>query len=70
MRPAMSPDGVSVLSLTPPSDSGFHQPLRIMRVALAGGKPQSLGEIQTSEKSVVRARRTSAWSAIRAPRNA
>ena len=48
-RPAMSPDGTSVLYLTSlAGDSGFHQPNRIMRVALSGGPPQSLGEIQNN----------------------
>src|SRR5205823_12324979 len=47
LRPAMSPDGTSVLYLTSfLTDSGFHQPTRIMRVALSGGPPQSRGEIQ------------------------
>ncbi len=45
VRPAMSPDGVSVLYLTPPTGSN-PQRSRIMRVALAGGPPQSLGDIQ------------------------
>jgi DNA-binding winged helix-turn-helix (wHTH) protein/Tol biopolymer transport system component len=40
MRPAMSPDRVSVLYLTAPP------PSRIMRAALTGGPPQSLGDIQ------------------------
>ena len=45
----MSPDGTSVLYLTSlAGDSGFHQPNRIMRVALSGGPPQSLGEIQNN----------------------
>ena len=49
MRPAMSPDGASVLYLTPfLTDSGPHQPVRIMRVALSGGPPRSLGEIQNN----------------------
>jgi Tol biopolymer transport system component len=44
-RPAMSPDGASVLYLTFNPD-GYHTPSRIMRVALTGGPPQWLGEIQ------------------------
>jgi DNA-binding winged helix-turn-helix (wHTH) protein/Tol biopolymer transport system component len=49
MRPAMSPDGGSVLYLTPPRQPGFHrlhEPLKIMRVAFSGGPPQLLGHIQ------------------------
>jgi serine/threonine protein kinase/Tol biopolymer transport system component/DNA-binding winged helix-turn-helix (wHTH) protein len=42
MRPAMAPDGMSVLYLTP------SQPIRIMRVALRGGPPQSLGELPSA----------------------
>src|SRR5262249_44898993 len=47
-RPAMSPDGVSVLYVTDarPTES-YYTPCRIMRVALTGGPPQSLGEIQS-----------------------
>ena len=44
-RPAMSPDGASVLYLTF-NPAGYYAPSRIMRVALTGGPPQSLGEIQ------------------------
>ncbi len=47
IRPAMSPDGVSVLYLVPPTGFAYHQPHKIMRVALTGGPPQSLGEIQS-----------------------
>jgi Tol biopolymer transport system component len=36
MRPAISPDEVSVLYLIPPAEPGLHPPLRIMRVPLAG----------------------------------
>jgi eukaryotic-like serine/threonine-protein kinase len=46
IRPAMSPDGVSVLYLTDPTGSNPQR--RIMRVALAGGPPQFLGDIQVS----------------------
>jgi Tol biopolymer transport system component len=46
MRPAMSPDGASVLYLAGATESGYYEPHRIMRVALAGGPPQSLGEIR------------------------
>jgi serine/threonine protein kinase len=46
IRPAMSPDGVSVLYLVPPADNAYRQPHKIMRVALSGGPPQSLGDIQ------------------------
>jgi DNA-binding winged helix-turn-helix (wHTH) protein len=50
-RPAMSPDGDSVLYLTFPTDSGppesaYYSPRKIMRVALTGGPPQWLGDIQ------------------------
>jgi DNA-binding winged helix-turn-helix (wHTH) protein/Tol biopolymer transport system component len=48
-RPAMSPDGTSVLYLTSLArGSAFQQGNRIMRVALPGGPPQSLGEIQNN----------------------
>jgi hypothetical protein len=42
IRPAMAPDGMSVLYLTP------SQPVRIMRVALTGGPPQFLGDIPSA----------------------
>jgi eukaryotic-like serine/threonine-protein kinase len=42
VRPAITPDGMSVLYLT------HSQPPRIMRVALEGGPPQFLGNIQNS----------------------
>ena len=48
IRPALSPDGASVLYLTPSTEPGFHPPLKIMRVALTGGPPQFLGDIQGS----------------------
>ncbi|HXJ96823.1 MAG TPA: protein kinase [Terriglobia bacterium] len=41
IRPAMAPDGQSVLYLT------NSLPVQIMRLSLAGGPPQSLGEIQS-----------------------
>jgi eukaryotic-like serine/threonine-protein kinase len=52
-RPAMSPDGDSVLYLTFPTESGppesaYYSPRKIMRVALAGGPPQWLGDIQNN----------------------
>ena len=47
IRPAMSPDGASVLYLVPQTDNSYHRPHKIIRVALTGGPPQSLGEIQS-----------------------
>jgi Tol biopolymer transport system component len=44
-RPAMSPDGASVLYLTFNS-AGYYSPSKIMRVALTGGPPLELGGIQ------------------------
>src|SRR5262249_12306064 len=48
-RPAMSPDGVSVLYVTDarPTES-YYTPRRIMRIALTGGPPQWLGDIQNN----------------------
>jgi hypothetical protein len=52
-RPAMSADGDSVLYLTFPTDSGppesaYYSPRKIMRVSLAGGPSQWLGDIQNN----------------------
>jgi DNA-binding winged helix-turn-helix (wHTH) protein len=47
-RPAMGPEGVSVVYLTPPTTLRYPQPARIMRVPLMGGPPRLLGDVQNA----------------------
>ena len=47
-RPAMGPEGVSVVYPTPPTTLRYPQPTRIMRVPLMGGPPRLLGDVQNA----------------------